>query len=176
MQFTSILLLRSLFWEWEKDREEYNNHKQLKNHSFIDTSTCRQLEHRTQHEQAVQMQGNRANQYTTSVPTNDREAWLENYRRGIISENVYKQCANCTTSIAVSSCSKKHHVPTFLSAAHATKCAFSSNAYRIAIKKNLNINEKELWESMVLITYLRYGTYKYARSSWWMRVSGSACT
>jgi len=69
----------------KKDREKYNNYEQLKKyHLIIDTSTCRKLEHRTKYEQTVQVQGNRANQYTTSVPTNDRETWLENHRRGMI--------------------------------------------------------------------------------------------
>lgn len=48
-----------------------------------DTRTCRQLEHRAQHEQTVQVQGDRAHQYTPPVPTYHGETWLEEHRRGM---------------------------------------------------------------------------------------------
>lgn len=86
VQFTLIPL--SCYEKFENDNKIGKNITIMNSSKnitqLLGTSTCRQLEHRTQHEQTVQVQGNRANQYTTSVPTNDRETWLEDYRRGMI--------------------------------------------------------------------------------------------
>lgn len=70
--------------EWRKNfrlREGISNKSARV--ASTDTRTCRQLEHRAQHEQTIQVQGDRAHQYTPPVPTYHGETWLEEHRRGI---------------------------------------------------------------------------------------------
>ena len=41
------------------------------------------MEHRAEHEQALQMQGDRARQRTRPMSTHNGETWFRSYRRGI---------------------------------------------------------------------------------------------